>query len=476
MSLTQERCLLGKAAENKINLLANNSKVISQGEYLLSGDVCIMQNDIRLLTPEIYYHQSKQIFNTKGGVLLQNKDQRIAASKAEFSSSDMSASLEQLDYFFLDSKINGHAAALQLNQDVSTLNNMTFSTCSPQQRDWEIVARSAKLDHEEGMGTFKGVSLRFKDVPVLYLPWAKLPLNNDRRTGLLIPGFSYSDNTGIDLSIPYYINIAPQMDATLTPRYLQEHGLMLGAEFRYLTPNSRGEFEGFYLPDDDLRNSDRGLIDYQHQTRLGKGWRFNSHLKHVTDSQYYEDFASSSFLTSTPYLQSTINFQGNGTNWRFFAGVNDFQVLSQTITAQNEPYQTLPEIDFNWFEYNYSKQFSYGINTELINFYKEDAVGAWRADLTPWVEKQWSNTWGYIRPKLQYRSTHYQFDDNRTDISRNLPIASLDLGMTLEKQFSDGNFKTLEPRLFYVYAPYRNQNDIPIFDSRELTFGSSLLF
>ncbi|MGJ8662574.1 MAG: LPS-assembly protein LptD, partial [Marinicella sp.] len=358
----------------------------------------------------------------------------------------------------------------------SVLTRLTFSTCSPQQRDWEITAKSAQLDHEEGVGTFKGVSLRFKDVPIFYLPWAKLPLNNDRRTGILMPGISYSDNTGLDLSLPYYINIAPQMDATLTPRFLQEHGLLLGAEFRYLSANSRGTFDGTYLPNDDRRNRDRGLIEYKHQTRFGQGWLFNSDLNHVTDSQYYEDFSSSSYITSTPYLRSAINVSGNGLNWRFFAGINDYQVLSQNITSANEPYQTLPELNFDWFKYNYQQKFSYGINTELINFYREDSVGAWRSDVTPWVEKQWSNAWGYIKPKLQYRSTHYQFEDNRENLSRNLPIGSLDLGLSFEKSTESGGFKTLDPRLFYVYAPERVQNDIPIFDSRELTFGSSLLF
>ncbi|TDR23813.1 LPS-assembly protein [Marinicella litoralis] len=476
LSPVQQQCLNQEINNNKINLLASHSQRISEGEFLLSGDVCIMQNDLRMLTPEIYYHQAKKIFDTNGGVLLQNKDQRIAAKSAKFNSIDMTANLDQVDYFFLDSAMNGKASHLLLNESKSSLTGLTFSTCAPQQRDWEIVAKTAELNHEEGVGTFKGMSLRFKDVPILYLPWAKLPLNDDRRTGLLIPGFSYSDNTGIDLSLPYYINIAPQFDATLTPRYLQEHGLMLGAEFRYLSPRSRGVFEGAYLPSDNLRNSDRGLINYTHQTRLARGWRFNSNLNHVTDSQYYEDFSSSSYITSTPYLSSTVNVQGSGNNWQFFAGINDFQVLSQSITTQNEPYQTLPELGFNWFQYDYQKQLNYGVSTELINFYREDSGGAWRSDIRPWVEKQWSNAWGYVKPKLQYRSTHYQFDDNRTDLSRNLPIASMDLGMSFEKQLDDGGFNSLEPRLFYVYAPERNQTDIPIFDSRELTFGSSLLF
>ncbi len=476
MTENQSRCLSATSSTGKIGVLASRSALLSPGEFLLDGDVCIIQEDIRLMTPRLYYHQTDQVFDSEGGVLLQNRDQRIRAHQAKFNSTDMSANLQQVDYFLTDSAMNGQAKQLQLNRNSSVLDQLTFSTCAPQQRDWEIVAKNASLDHEEGVGTFKGLTLRFKDVPIFYLPWAKLPLNDDRRTGLLIPGISYSNNTGLDLSLPYYINIAPQMDATLTPRYLQDHGLMLGAEFRYLSERSRGTFSGTYLPDDDRRNRDRGLINYLHQTRLGQGWLFSSDLNHVTDSQYYEDFASSSFITSTPYLRSTINVRGQGNNWQFFAGINDYQVLSQNISPANEPYQTLPEINFNWFEYNFKNQLSYGVDTELVNFYREDSVGAWRTDITPWFEKQWSNSWGYIKPKLQYRSTHYQFDDERQDLSRNLPIASVDMGMTFEKSQATGGFKTIEPRLFYVYAPDRDQNDIPIFDSRELTFGASSLF
>ncbi|MCX7553301.1 LPS assembly protein LptD [Marinicella sp. S1101] len=475
INAVQKHCIEQTSTPGKIGLLAKRSAVIEPGEFLLDGDICIIQDELRMMTPKLIYHQAEGEFDSEGGVMLQNGAQRISAAQAKFFSEDMSAQLEQVDFFLRDSDMNGQASNMFLQKNRSKLDNLTFSTCSPEQRDWEIIAQSAQLDHEKGVGTFKHVSLRFKDVPIFYVPWAKLPLNDDRRSGLLMPQISYSDNTGLDLALPYYLNIAPQVDATLTPRFLQQHGLMLGAELRYLSPRSNGIFSGTYLPDDDRRNRDRGLIEYNHRTRFAQGWSFNSDLNHVTDSQYYEDFASSSFLTATPYLRSAINVRGNGLNWRFFAGINDYQVLSQNITAANEPYQTFPEIAFDWFEYDYRRQLNYGISTELINFYREDSVGAWRSDITPWVEKQWSNAWGFIKPKLQYRSTYYQFDDEREDLSRNLPIASLDMGMTFEKSSTDG-YKTIEPRLFYVYAPDRDQSDIPIFDSRELTFGSSLLF
>lgn len=476
MNAEQQHCVDQTSQTGKISLLANRSAVLGPNEFILDGDICIIQDDMRLMAPKLYYYKTEQRFDSVGGVMLQNANQRVSAAKAQFNAADSSAELETVDFFMMDSDINGQAQHMALRNNQSQLDYLTFSTCSPQQRDWEIIAKSAVLNHEEGVGTFKSVSLRFKDVPIFYIPWAKLPLNDDRRTGLLIPGFSYSDNTGLDLSLPYYINIAPPMDATVTPRFLQQHGLMLGAEFRYLSANSRGNFAGNYLPNDDRRNRDRGLIEYTHQTRFGGGWSFNSDLNHVTDSQYYEDFSSSSYITSTPYLRSAVNVRGNGLNWRFFAGINDYQVLSQNISAANQPFQTLPEINFDWFEYNYQFQLNYGVSSELVNFYREQSVGAWRSDIIPWVEKRWSNAWGYIKPKLQYRSTQYQFDDQRDNLSRNLPIVSLDLGLSFEKSNPSGGFKSIEPRLFYVYAPERDQTDIPIFDSRELTFGSSLLF
>lgn len=476
LSKQQQACFADPIFDGKVRLDALRSQVLSAGEYLISGDVCVNQNDISLLTPQLIYNQKQQTFNTQGGVWLQNNNQRIAAQQATIHSKTEQAELYQVNYFLLESDMNGQADFLRFGNQQSHLEKVTFSTCAPEQRDWEIRAKSADLDHDEGIGTFRNLTLRIKDVPVLYLPYAKLPLNDQRRSGLLIPGFSYSKNTGIDFSLPYYINIKPNMDMTLTPRFIADHGLMMGAQYRYLTANSVGEFDGSFLPDDDKRNRNRSLIDYKHVTRFANNWRFNGRLQTVSDPRYYEDFASSSYITSTPYLKSHMDIRGSAANWQFFAGINDYDVLSERISPEDEPYQTLPEISFDWYQHNYARQFSYGVDSELINFYRDNAIGAWRSDLTPWMEKQWSTSWGYIKPKLQYRSTHYDFDDNRDAISRNLPIISADLGLKFQKSLSEGRYKTIEPRLFYTYAPFRDQSDIPVFDSRELSFGSALLF
>lgn len=462
--------------DGKVRLDAREKKPLDDHRLLISGDVCIKQNDISLLTPALIYNHRDSTFQTQGIVQLQNKSQRLSAMSITMDTQTEQAELHEVNYFLIDSDMNGEADYMKIGDNQSHLQAVTFSTCSPAQRDWEVRAESAALDHDEGVGTFRNLTLRIKDVPVLYLPYAKLPINDDRRSGFLVPGVSYSNTTGLDLSIPYYINIKPNMDMTLTPRYIADHGLMLGTQYRYLTERSRGTFEGSFLPNDDKRLRDRSLIDYQHSTQFSDGWRFNSHIQSVSDSRYYEDFASSAYITSTPYLKSQISVRGSSPSWQFFAGINEYDVLSEQITQDNEPYRTLPEISFDWYQNKYSQQYSYGLQTELINFYKDDAVGAWRSDITPWIEKQWTTSWGYLKPKLQYRSTRYQFDDNRTDITRNLPIVSVDSGLIFHKNETDGYYKTIEPRLFYTYAPYRDQSDIPIFDSRKLSFGSALLF
>jgi len=469
-------CFEQPVFDGKVRLDAHEKKPLDANRLLISGDVCIKQNDMSMLTPAIIYNHQDLTFQTQGIVQLQNKAQRLSAMSMTMDTEQEQAELLEVNYFLIDSDMNGQADYMKIGDNQSHLEAVTFSTCSPAQRDWEVRAGSADLDHTEGVGTFRNLTLRIKDVPVLYLPYAKLPINDDRRSGFLVPGVSYSNTTGLDLSIPYYINIKPNMDMTLTPRYIADHGVMLGAQYRYLTENSRGTFEGSYLSDDKKRDRNRSLIDYRHSTRFNDGWRYDSHIQSVSDSRYYEDFASGAYITSTPYLKSQMSVRGSSPSWRFFASINEYDVLSEQITPDNEPYRTLPEISFDWYQNKYRQQISYGLQTELINFYKEDAVGAWRSDITPWFEKQWTTSWGYLKPKLQYRNTRYQFDDNRADINRSLPIASIDSGLIFQKNEADGFYKTIEPRLFYTYAPYRDQSDIPIFDSRELSFGSALLF
>lgn len=208
----------------------------------------------------------------------------------------------------------------------------------------------------------------------------------------------------------------------------------------------------------------------------------NTQLKHVSDDDYFDDFGNNINATSQVFLQSFLNVNGFGDNWLFNGRFNDYQIISDTIPLNRQPYQTLPSVHYSWFNNSITSSLNYGIDASWDNFYREDSLTANRFDFTPYVEKTFQNSYSRFTPRLAYRSTYWSYDDeqfstiNDLDDSRSLPIVSLDYSINFEKQFNDGGYSIIEPRLFYLYSPFRNQQNIALFDTHGLTFGSALLY
>jgi len=447
----------------------------------IGGGVCVSTPEQSITTQELVYDGQTQLVTIDSKLKYQDKAQIIQAQSAKINLADNSAKLSLVNYQLQSSDANGTADQLTTKETVSHLSNLSYSTCPIDNQQWYIKAHSASLDQESETGTFRKMTLRFKDVPILYLPYAKMPLSNKRQSGLLIPEFSNSTINGLDLALPYYLNIAENMDATLTPRFLSKRGLMLGTQFRYLSKSFNGKINVEYLPNDSIDNIDRGLVDYRHNQNLSKKWSLNTRLRHVSDNQYFENFGLNVNTTAQAFVYSYLNVNGYGENWKFKGRLNNYQIISDRISLARQPYQTLPRLSYSYFKENNSL-FRYGINSQWANFYKEKSITAARLDLRPYIEKSFQNIFSRLTPRLAYRHTTWDYANtefsNRTNLtsSRSLPIASLDYTINFEKSFDDGSFSTIEPRLYYLYVPYKNQQDIPIFDSRNLTFGNSLLF
>ena len=186
---------------------------------------------------------------------------------------------------------------------------MLFTTCPPENIAWELSAKSAELDVNGGVGTARGVKLDFKGVPVLYVPYFSFPINNERKSGFLTPDISERDRTGFDLSVPYYLNLAPNYDLTLEPRYMSERGTQLRSDFRYLMPNSRGEFGFEYLPDDEETQTTRRYANLQHESLFGSATssQLLSGIEEVSDDAYFEDLGSSLAVTSQTHLNRFVD-------------------------------------------------------------------------------------------------------------------------------------------------------------------------
>lgn len=453
-----------------------------EGILKVGGGVCVAMGKQRIQTQELFYDDKKQKVNVKTPLIYSDDKQKIQAQQAKIDLDQKTAELSDVSYIITASKANGTANSLQTDKSISHLTQLTYSTCPKDNHQWYIQAKSADLEQDTQIGTFRKMTLKFKGVPLFYLPYAKMPLNDQRLSGFLIPEISNSNTNGFELAIPYYINISANKDATIIPRIITNRGTMLSAEYRYLSKHYAGELFASILPSDRLKKQDRRLIEFKHRQSFGNQWSLNSTINHVSDSHYFEDFGNNIYATSQSYLYSYLNLNGNGNNWKFKGLLNDYQIISENIALNSQPYQSLPRLQYSWFNNNYSSTLNYGIDSNWNNLYRENSITASRLDVVPYIEQSFQNSFARLTPRLAYRYTHWDYSNtefsniNQLKTSRALPILSLDYTLNFEKQFDNGEFSTIEPRLFYLYSPFENQQNIPLFDTHELTFGSSLLY
>ncbi|HEY5971078.1 MAG TPA: LPS assembly protein LptD, partial [Pseudoxanthomonas sp.] len=353
----------------------------------------------------------------------------------------------------------------------------------------------------EGWGVAHGATLRVGKVPVMYVPWIKFPIDDRRHTGVLFPTIANSGRNGFDYRQPIYLNLAPNYDATLVPRYMSKRGLSLGGQFRYLYEGGRGTFDGHWMPNDDLlqeradepgfdpaTNPDpddsRGMFRFGGYHNLDSHWQARANLAWISDARYVEDFSNSLYGISATSLSSTIGLYGLGQYWNAGVMADTWQLADYNLTEDVLPYNRLPRLYFNW-EQPLGAWFTAGLQAETVNFQHNDQGDGSRLDLKPFVSMPLQGASWYITPTLAWRYTSYRLDDELAaqfgddNPSRSLPIASLDAGLFFDREteIKGSRFlQTLEPRLFYLNAPYRDQSNLPLFDTRPFTFSWGQLF
>ncbi len=354
------------------------------------------------------------------------------------------------------------------------LGKVEYTTCPPDDRDWVLKASNISLDTQAREGTGKGVRLDFKGVPILYTPIISFPLGNERKSGFLFPDFGHSNRKGAELSVPYYFNLAPNYDLTLTPHYFSRRGLGLDPEFRYLTEQQHGSLAVQYLPSDDLRGNDRSFVQWLHQTDFARDWRLTIDASNVSDENYFEDFGLGSENTSVTYLERDLELAHYGRHWTLLGQVQNFQTIDQTVPDGSRPYSRLPRLRGKGVWDRGPLGLDYSLNSELVYFYRDsvpdDLTGA-RMDVQPEVSWSFRRPGLYLTPAVAYRQTQYELSDVAPGASksphRGAPIGSFDAGMVFERVSGRhaSRVQTLEPRLLYLYVPYRDQSQLPVFDS-----------
>ena len=372
-------------------------------------------------------------------------------------------------------------------QDKKRLKGARYTTCEAGVDDWYIKAGEIELDDYTQSGTAKNAYVEFKGVPLLYTPWMSFSFNNERKSGLLAPIIGTTSRSGFETLVPYYINIAPDMDATVGVRYLTKRGPQLQGEFRYLGENYSGMDSLEYLNNDSLNGGQRYYANIGHSHDLGDGWSAGYNIEKVSDDQYFSELSTRIVSTSRVNLPQEGRVDYVGDVWRFNGLVQKYQTLDDT----NFPYQRLPQLTLTsskegkYFDVDTYSQWAYFDRNEKAPL---AATGS-RLVINPSISVPFSQSYGFITPKFGIHSTSYRLNDNNFTVNgnavsnnsdnRTLPIFSLDSGLYFERDTSivKNNYtQTIEPRLFYVYIPNKNQDQLPIFDSALSDLNLTSLF
>jgi LPS-assembly protein len=448
---------------------------------IAEGNVELYRADQYLATEKILYDPVSEVVTIPGKVRYLDQQVWINGEDASYDFLQESGRFERIDYGLTGSSANGHADHAELTGGhTSLLYGLDYTTCPDDRPDWLLSASRLELRHDEGMGVARNAKLMFKGVPILYTPYFTFPIDDRRKSGFLYPSLSNTNDNGVEIGIPWYWNIAPQQDATIEPRYFTDRGFMLSGEYRFLTRHSSGTLDFDYMPDD--RDTDESRYHY----RLEAGawprnrWRTGLLLERVGDDRYFQDFGSSLHQTSLQFLYSSATVSGVGRYWNVEMLADKFQVIDESVQPENEPYRRLPRVAF-WLDRPFGPRgLALALQSEVVYFDRDVGVNGARFDLLPSLYWQRYVSWGFITPSLGYRFTSYDLDRQEAPgddaPSRGTSIVSLDSGLFFDRRNADGSTQTLEPRLFYLYVPFEEQDDLPRFDTAAYTFGFSQLF
>jgi LPS-assembly protein len=467
----------------RIEVLTGKAEVDLNSGAVFSENIRIRRGDGVVTAPGARYDQATGEFSLEGGLQYRDPRTSIAGSNAEFDSGANRLRVDDAEFQLFAVPARGTAGTITVERSNELrLQDVTYTTCARGNEDWLLRAGSIEIDRDKGVGTAHDARLEFKGVPILYLPWISYPVSDQRKSGFLLPAIGRSETRGLEFQIPYYFNLAPNYDATVTPRYMAQRGLELISEVRYLWPGHDGDLEAEYLPDDENTGEDRYLFGWDHQSLLGAGWRATVNARTVSDTRYFEDLYGSSAATSQTHLERVLDLEYTDDIWSILARFQDFETLDESLTGTDKPYRRVPQIAAAAFLPDGALGFDWRLDGELSVFERNAGPTGSRLHLNPGVALPLRYRGFWLEPAASLEHTMYSIENPEPGAndgpSRTTPIYSVDLGTVLERgvRGSTGWLQTLEPRVQYVRIPFRDQADLPVFDTIEPDFNLVQLF
>jgi LPS-assembly protein len=501
----------------------------------LAGDVVLRQGSMQVESDEASLYQAESRAELSGDVRIRDNGALIVGDHADVQLDTGEAKVDNAEYVMHKSRIRGNALyAKRAENAIIRLKDGTYTTCEPNSNAWQLKGNNITLNPATGFGTATNVTLRVKDIPVLYTPYIYFPIDDRRQSGFLPPTIGTGSDTGFMLVTPYYFNLAPNYDATLYPRYMEKHGLLMEGEFRYLTKSSEGQFGGAFLNDEDTKRDEqsdfqkeRYMYNWQHKGGLDSRVFTQVDYTKISDPYYFQDLQTDQIgIKTSDYVNQQGSVSYRGDNYTARVNAQAYQLASVAILT---PYDRLPQITFSGALPDHPGGLDFDYNTEIVRFERDLENGTYtdedgnvtprldtniqglaratgdRLNLAPAVSLPLNWTYGFLKPTLKYQYTQYQLDLDSigkgqivaqdqaaaaagtknfngnfgSNQNRGVPIASIDSGLYFDRntQWFGKNYRqTLEPRLYYLYVPEKDQTDIPVFDTAEYTFSYASLF
>ena len=492
----------------------------SQQSSVLQGDVVISRGDSTITAPFVAIDDASDIATIQGPLVIRRSGFLLTGANATSNIFDGSGTVEQATFLLHEAGLRGSASQLRQDPDrLIYIEDGAMTRCEPDSNTWMLSGTDFVLNNEAGYGVARNVTLSVQDLPLMYLPWIRFPLNDARQSGLLLPSLS-SDNTGgTDITLPYYFNIAPDLDATYQLRSLWRRGLGHEGQLRYLAAASINELNAGYLPNDDIFDArtltippastafvaqDRWYLDLRHRSNQASRWQTALNYSVVSDIDYLQDFGGNIGATTgdevaTPIDQNLANQRSaalerrgqisyRGDAWRALLTAQGYQTLDANDVEQ---YAVLPKLVLHHTQQfgrlQLASRLEYAAydkakSADITNPGLRDITGG-RAMAGLNLTYAYQQPWGFIRPGLNLLHRQYQLDNTPTGLDQrpqlNTATFFVDTGLVFDRPlaWAEHNLnQTLEPRLFYLYTPEKPQDDLPLFDSSPTTPGFAQLF
>ena len=467
-------------------------------ETVIEGDAQLRRGDTVIRADRLEYYQPDDLAKARGNVRINRAGNTFEGPLLELKVDAFEGFFNEPRYRFLKNNAYGEAERVDFIDDKrAIIRNATYTTCQRRpgpswMPDWIIRAASIRIDNEEETGQASGAVVGFMGVPILPVPELSFPLTDKRKSGVLPPTIGIDSLNGVELTVPYYWNIAPNRDATFFPALMTKRGVDLGGEFRYLERDYNGQVRANFMPDDRLRQRNRWGYAIKHEGAVGARLPFGPlglalNLNRVSDDDYWRDFSRSTDSLTQRLLANDGTLSWARGDFSVTARALKWQTLQDVNAPIVPPYDRLPQIVGRYERENLMGGLVAQAEADYTKFETDRTLtgqpNAQRSFAVARISRPWQAPGWFVIPKLQLHSTQYQFDaplaNGSDSASRNVPTFSVDSGLVFERDaryFGRSFRQTLEPRAFYVYTPFRDQSQLPNYDSAANDFNFATIY